>query len=159
MHRTWTSKDKFTYIKAIHKNNYSQAKSLRMQSGAFTPCPIKPTQNAIPKDLNLQSIFTNMLQSAQTLNKSYPIPHMTHIYQNTNLSSNRNSNKNNISRKSLLKSIYDFFTFFHIDHKIFFKTILLYDMISIENERKKLLSSIEEIALGAMIISIKFVKI
>jgi len=156
MHRTWTSKDKFTYIKAIHKNNYSQAKSLRMQSGAFTPCPIKPTQNAIPKDLNLQSIFTNMLQSAQTLNKSYPIPHMTHIYQNTNLSSNRNSNKNNISRKSLLKSIYDFFTFFHIDHKIFFKTILLYDMISIENERKKLLSSIEEIALGAMIISIKF---
>ena len=156
MRRTWTSKDKFTYIKAIHKNNYSQAKSLHLTSGVFTPCPIKPTQNAIPKDLNLQSIFTNMLQSSQTLNKSYPIPYKTHIYQNTNLSSNRNTNINSFTRKSLLKSIYDFFSFFHIDHKIFFKTILLYDMISIENEKKKLLSSMEEIALGAMIISIKF---
>ena len=156
MRRTWTSKDKFTYIKAIHKNNYSQTKSLHLGSGAFAPCPIKPTQNAIPKDLNLQSIFTNMLQSSQSLNKSYPIPHKTHIYQNTNLNSNRIININNNTRKSLLKSIYDFFTFFHIDHKIFFKTILLYDMISIENEKKKLLSSMEEIALGALIISIKF---
>ena len=156
MRRTWTSKDKFTYIKAIHKNNYSQTKSLLLASGGFTPCPIKPTQNAIPKDLNLQSIFTNMLQSSQSLNKSYPILHKTHIYQNTNLSSNRNTNTNNITRKSLLKSIYDFFTFFHIDQKIFFKTILLFDIISIENEKKKLLASMEEIALGAMIISIKF---
>ena len=156
MHRTWTSKDNFTYIKAIHKNNYSQTKSLHLGSGSFTPCPIKPTQNAIPKDLNLQSIFTNMLQSSQSLNKSYPIPHKTHIYQNTNLSSNRITNINNNTRKSILKSIYDFFIFFNIDHKIFFKTILLYDIISIENEKKKLLSSIEEIALGAMIISIKF---
>ena len=156
MHRTWTSKDNFTYIKAIHKNNYSQTKSLHLGSGSFTPCPIKPTQNAIPKDLNLQSIFTNMLQSSQSLNKSYPIPHKTHIYQNTNLSSNRITNINNNTRKSILKSIYDFFIFFNIDHKIFFKTILLYDIISIENEKKKLLSSMEEIALGAMIISIKF---
>ena len=156
MHRTWTSKDNFTYIKAIHKNNYSQTKSLLLGSGSFTPCPIKPTQNAIPKDLNLQSIFTNMLQSSQSLNKSYPIPHKTHIYQNTNLSSNRITNINNNTRKSILKSIYDFFIFFNIDHKIFFKTILLYDIISIENEKKKLLSSMEEIALGAMIISIKF---
>ena len=156
MRRTWTSKDKFTYIKAIHKNNYSQTKSLSLASGGFTPCPIKPTQNAIPKDLNLQSIFTNMLQSSQSLNKCYPILHKTHIYQNTKLSSNRNTNINNNTRKSLLKNIYDFFTFFHIDHKIFFKTILLYDIISIENEKKKLLASMEEIALGAMIISIKF---
>ena len=156
MHRTWTSKDKFTYIKAIHKNNYSQTKSLRMTSGTFAPCPIKPTQNAIPKDLNLQSIFTYMFQSSQSLNKSYPIPYKTHIYQNTNISSNKNTNISNITRKTLFNSIYDFFTFFHIDHKIFFKTILLYDMISIENEKKKLLSSMEEIALGAMIISIKF---
>ena len=156
MHRTWTSKDNFTYIKAIHKNNYSQTKSLHLGSGSFTPCPIKPTQNAIPKDLNLQSIFTNMLQSSQSLNKSYPIPHKTHIYQNTNLSSNRITNINNNTRKSILKSIYDFFIFFNIDHKIFFKTILLYDIISIENEKRKLLTSMEEIALGAMIISIKF---
>ena len=51
MRRTWTSKDKFTYIKAIHKNNYSQTKSLNLGSGAFAPCPIKPTQNAIPKEI------------------------------------------------------------------------------------------------------------
>ena len=149
MHRTWTSKDKFTYVKAIHKSNYSQQKSLRLTSG-ITPYPIKPSQNMIPKDLNLQQIFTNMIKSSLDLSKKY-----SSSINNNDIDTNENTN-NFSSRKIILKKIRDFFLFYNIEYKIYFKSILLYDIISIENENKKLLSSEEEIALGALILSIKF---
>jgi len=149
MHRTWTSKDKFTYVKAIHKSNYSQQKSLRLSSG-ITPYPIKPSQNMIPKDLNLQQIFTNMIKSSLDLSKKY-----SSSINNNDIDTNENTN-NFSSRKIILKKIRDFFLFYNIEYKIYFKSILLYDIISIENENKKLLSSEEEIALGALILSIKF---
>ena len=148
MHRTWTSKDKFTYVKAIHKSNYSQQKSLRLSSG-ITPYPIKPSQNMIPKDLNLQQIFTNMIKSSLDLSKKY-----SSSINNTDI--DINVNVNDFSRKIILKKIRDFFLFYNIEYKIIFKTILLYDIITIENEKRKLLSSLEEIALGALILSIKF---
>ena len=146
MHRTWTSKDKFTYVKAIHKSNYSQQKSLRISSG-FTPYPIKPSQNMIPKDLNLQQIFTNMIKSSLDLSKKY-----SSSINNIDI----DINVNDFSRKIILKKIKDFFLFYNIEYKIIFKTILLYDIITIENENRKFLSSAEEIALGALILSIKF---
>lgn len=146
MHRAWTSKDKFTYVKAIHKSNYSQQKSLRISSG-ITPYPIKPSQNMIPKDLNLQLVFTNMIKSSLDLSKKYSLS-----IKNIDI----DINSNDFSRKTILKKIRDFFLFYNIEYKIFFKTILLYDIISIENENRKLLSSAEEIALGALILSIKF---
>ena len=152
MRRTWTSKDKFTYVKAIHRNNYSLTKALRLKPSNINPFPIKPTQNIIPKDLNLQLIFTNMMKSSEELSKTYS----PSIINNINSNSNFNSNINNISRKTFLEKIRDFFLFFNIDYKIFFKAILLYDIITLENNEKKLLSSIEEIALGALILSIKF---
>ena len=146
MHRTWTSKDKFTYVKAIHKSNYSQQKSLRISSG-ITPYPIKPSQNMIPKDLNLQQIFTNMIKSSLDLSKKYSLS-----INNIDI----DINVNDFSRKIILKKIKDFFLFYNIEYKIIFKTILLYDIITIENENRKFLSSAEEIALGALILSIKF---
>jgi len=146
MHRTWTSKDKFTYVKAIHKSNYSQQKSLRISSG-ITPYPIKPSQNMIPKDLNLQQIFTNMIKSSLDLSKKY-----SSSINNIDI----DINVNDFSRKIILKKIKDFFLFYNIEYKIIFKTILLYDIITIENENRKFLSSAEEIALGALILSIKF---
>ena len=149
MHRTWTSKDKFTYVKAIHKSNYSQQKSLRLSSG-ITPYPIKPSQNMIPKDLNLQQIFTNMIKSSLDLSKKY-----SSSINNNDIDTNSNTNIFS-SRKIILKKIRDFFLFYSIEYKIYFKSILLYDIISIENENRKLLSSEEEIALGALILSIKF---
>ena len=148
MHRTWTSKDKFTYVKAIHKSNYSQQKSLRLSSG-ITPYPIKPSQNMIPKDLNLQQIFTNMIKSSLDLSKKY-----SSSINNTDI--DINVNVNDFSRKIILKKIRDFFLFYNIEYKIIFKAILLFDIITIENEKRKLLSSLEEIALGALILSIKF---
>ena len=146
MHRTWTSKDKFTYVKAIHKSNYSQQKSLRLSSG-ITPYPIKPSQNMIPKDLNLQQIFTNMIKSSLDLSKKY-----SSSINNIDI----DIKVNDFSRKIILDKLRDFFLFYNIEYKIFFKTILLYDIITIENENRKLLSSAEEIALGALILSIKF---
>lgn len=96
MHRTWTSKDKFTYVKAIHKSNYSQQKSLRLSSG-ITPYPIKPSQNMIPKDLNLQQIFTNMIKSSLDLSKKY-----SSSINNTDIDINVNVNdffkKNNFKK-------------------------------------------------------------
>ena len=146
MYRTWTSKDKFTYVKAIHKSNYSQQKSLR-RSSDITPYPIKPSQNMIPKDLNLQQIFTNMIKSSLDLSKKYSSS-INNIDTDINV--------NDFSRKIILKKIKDFFLFYNIEYKIIFKTILLYDIITIENENRKFLSSAEEIALGALILSIKF---
>ena len=152
MRRTWTSKDKFTYIKAIHKNNYSLTKTLKLTASSLTPCPIKPTENIIPKDLNLQKIFTNMLKSSQDLSKIY-FPLITkNIYLNKNL----NSQISTFSRITILRKIREFFLYYNIDYKIYFKSILLFDIITIENEDKKLLYSSEEIALGALILSIKF---
>ena len=152
MRRTLTtSKDKFTYIKAIHKKNYSLAKSLKLKK-SVTTCPIKPTENVIPKDLNLQKIFVNMLKSSQNLSKKCFPRIAKNIYSNINL----NTSVNNTSRINILRKIRDFFLFYNIDYKIYFKTILLYDIISIENENSKLLNSKEEISLGALILSIKF---
>ena len=147
MYRTLTNKDKFTYIKAIHKNNYSLTKSLRLKSASIIPCPIKPKENIIPKDLNLQKIFTNMLKSSQELSKTYSPSIIKNTYANIFL----NININNISRKTILRKIRDFFLFHNIDYKIYFKAILLYDIISIENENKKLFLSLEDIAIGSLI--------
>ena len=152
MRRTVTNKDKFTYIKAIHKNNYSLTKSLRLTSASSTPCPIKPTENIIPKDLHLQKIFTNMLNSSNQLSKIYSSYIINHSCSTISLNFNSNNNK----RKTILRKIRDFFLYYNIDYKIYFKTILLYDIILLENENKKFLSSEDEIALGSLILSIKF---
>ena len=151
MYRTWTSQNKFTYIKAITKrNNNSITKSLQLREEDKTSCPIKPSKNIIPKDLNLQKIFTNMLKSSQDLIKNYSFSTLDNSCNDLCSSTNKHL------RNEIFRKIREFFVFFKIEYKIFFKTILLYDFISIENEKKKLLFSSEEIALGALILSIKF---
>ena len=152
MRRTFTNTNKFTYIKAIHKKNYSLTKSLRLTASSITPCPIKPTENIIPKDLNLQKIFTNMLKSSQDLSNKYSPSIIKKLYSNITLNIDINSK----SRKTILGKMRDFFLYYNIDYKIYFKSILLYDIISIESQTKQLLSSIEEKALGSLILSIKF---
>ena len=135
MRRTFTNKNKFTYIKAIHKKNYSLTKSLRLNASSITPYPIKPTENIIPKDLNLQKIFTNMLKSSQDLSNKYSPSIIKKLYSNITL----NININGKSRKTILGKMRDFFLYYNIDYKIYFKSILLYDIISIESQTKQLL--------------------
>ena len=143
MHRTLTNNDKFTYTKSIRKNNNSRAKINQNNEKVSPPCPIKPSKSIIPKDINLQKIFTTMLQSSYDFSITY-----------SNLTSTVNIE--NSTRKKLFKKIREFFISNIIEYRIYFKTILLFDIILIENEKTKLLKSTEEIAIGALMLSVKF---
>jgi hypothetical protein len=153
MIRKWTSKDNFTYTKAIHKFNYSLTKSLPTTASSITPCPIKPSKNIIPKDLNLQKIFTNMVKSYRDLSQIYDSSKTTN---NSPIPNTNVIEENNFTRKKILKKIHDFFVYYNIEYKIFFKTIVLYDIIAKENEKKNLLPSLDDVAIGALMLSIKF---
>lgn len=145
MLRTTTNKNtkKFIYFKILPKNNKIHSNSFRHTDNKFESYPIKPSKNIIPKDINLQKIFAIMKKSSEELSKTY-----SHLINKYNL--------NNTSRKILINKIKDFILHNHIDSKILFKAILLLDILRIENEMKKLLISNEEIALGALILSLKF---
>ena len=143
MHRTWTNNDKFTYTKSIRKYNNSKTKSFLISEKITNPCPIKSSKSIIPKDLNLEKIFSIMLKTSLDFNIMY-----------SNLTSTVNID--NFSRKKIFRKIREYFISNLIEYKIYFKTILLFDIISIENENLKLLSNFEEISLGALMLSIKF---
>ena len=144
MLRTTTNKNtKFIYFKILPKSNKIHSNSFRHMNNKFESYPIKPSKNIIPKDISLQKIFAIMKESSQELSKTY-----SHLINKYNL--------NNTSRKTLINKIKDFIIHNHIDSKILFKAILLLDILLIENEMKKLLINNEEIALGAMILSLKF---
>ena len=146
MIRTTTNKDtkKLIYFKILPKSNKIFSNSFRyMTDNKFESYPIKPSKNIIPKDINLQKIFAIMKKSSQDLSKSY-----SHLINKYNL--------NNTSRKTIINKIKDFIIHNHIDSKILFKAILLLDILLIENEMKKLLKDNEEIALGALILTLKF---
>ena len=145
MLRTTTNKNtkKFIYFKILPKNNKILSNSFRHTDNKFESYPIKPSKNIIPKDISLQKIFAIMKKSSQELSKTY-----SHLINKYNL--------NNTSRKTLINKIKDFILHNHIDSKLLFKAILLLDILRIENEMKKLLISNEEIALGALILSLKF---
>ena len=68
--------------------------------------------------------------------------------------SNININ-NSINRKKILNNIKEFILIHRIEYKIYYKIIILYDILLIENESKKLLSE-EDIGLGALVLSVKF---
>jgi len=141
MHRILTNNDNFRYSKSIH--NKFKTKSFQFDDISIIPYPIKPCNNIIPKDINLQKIFTVMLTSSYNLSINY-----SNLLNNINIENNE--------RKKIFKKIREYFISNLIEYKIYFKTIVLFDIISIENQNKKLLNSIEEIALGALMLSIKF---
>jgi len=146
MLRTTTNKNtkKLIYFKILPKSNKILSNSFRhMTDNKFESYPIKPSKNIIPKDISLQKIFAIMKKSSQDLSKSY-----SHLINKYNI--------NNTSRKTIINKIKDFIIHNHIDSKILFKAILLLDILLIENEIKKLLINNEEIALGALILTLKF---
>ena len=149
MNLTYEEKDKYIYIKANNKKNFSLRKSiyfqtyLKNENNFLEAYPIKPIQNIIPKDINLHKIFMIQKTSSQKINKKFAF-----------LSDNDIKNANN-SRKKILNKIKEFILRHHIDYKIYYKIIILYDILLLENKSKKLLSN-EEIALGALVLSYKF---
>ena len=145
MQRKIPNKDLFSYTKFIQSHHTSRFKLSNLVINGNFPYPIKPSEYLIPKDLDLQQIFTNMLKSSDVFYKTYAskIPLLINI------------NNNNNTRKLLLKYMLKFFEYHNINKKIFFKSILLLDILIFENKKNRLLS-LEEIALGALILSIKF---
>ena len=140
--------NKFIYTKAIKTKNDSLFKSVTIQDNSSInnnseSYPIKPSQNIIPQDINLQKIFFLMKKTSRSLTNKYS----NILYKNT---------QTKFERKSMINKIKEYFMLNRIEPKIFFKTILLYDILIIENAKIKLLTSFEEIVLGALILSIKF---
>ena len=138
-----TSRNSFVYTKAVQKKNNSLAKPLKNNDKKIESFPIKPIKNIIPKDVNLQKIFLLMNKCSKFLFDNYS------NYLNYN-------NQKNSERKEIMNKIKDYFINNNIEYKIFFKTIVLYDILIIQNKAKQLLTSIEDIVLGSLILSIKF---
>ena len=151
MNLTYEEKDKYIYVKANQRKNYSSRKSIyfktynKNEKNIFEEYPIRPFQNKIPNDINLYKIFLFQKNSSQNINKRF-------LYWDDIKYSN---NMNNLNRKKILYKIKEFLYRYNIDYKIYYKMILLYDIILIENEKKKLLTN-DEIALGALVLSVKF---
>ena len=149
MNLTYEEKDKYIYIKANNKKNFSLKKSnyfqtyLKSENKFLEAYPIKPIQNIIPKDISLHKIFVIQKACTQKINKKFEFL------------SDIDINNASFSRKKILNKIKEFILRHHIDYKIYYKTIILYDILLIENKYKKLLSN-EEIALGALVLSVKF---
>ena len=147
MNLTYEEKDKYIYIKANQRKNYSLRKNKYCKAynekgkTISESIPIKPHQNIISNDINLHKIFLVQKASSQNINKIFDIKY--------------NNNMLNLNRRKILYKIKEFLYLYNIDYKIYYKTILLYDIILIENENKKFLSN-DEIALGALVLSVKF---
>lgn len=138
-----SSRNGFVYTKAFQKKNNSLTKPLKNNDKKIESYPIKPIKNIIPKDVNLQKIFLLMNKSSQALFDNYS------NYLDYN-------NQKNSERKEIMNKIKDYFINNNIEYKIFFKAIVLYDILIIQNKTKQLLTSIEDIVLGSLILSIKF---
>ena len=154
MNLTYEEKDKYIYIKANQRKNYSLRKSIYFkiynkkdkEKNNFESYPIKPFQNTkIPNDINLHKIFLFQKTSLHNINKTFSF--LNDIkYCN---------NKRNLNRRKILYKVKEFLYRYNIDYKIYYKIILLYDIILIENQKNKLLSN-DDIALGALVLSVKF---
>ena len=137
MNLTYEEKDKYIYVKANQRKNYSSRKSIyfktynKNEKNIFEEYPIRPFQNIIPNDINLHKIFLFQKNSSQNINKRF-------LYWDDIKYSN---NMNNLNRKKILYKIKEFLYRYNIDYKIYYKMILLYDIILIENEKKKLLTN------------------
>ena len=150
MNLAYKEKDKILYIKENHRQIYSLKKPIYFKTYSknderlLEAYPIKPFQNIIPKDINLQKIFTIQRTSSQIINKRF-----------SSLFNSTISNTNNTNRIKILNKVKEFILRYHLDYKIYYKMIILYDTLLIENEAKKLLTN-EDIALGALVLSVKF---
>ena len=150
MNLTYKEKDKNLYIIGNQRKIYSLKKPIYFRTYTknderfLESYPIKYFQNIIPKDINLQKIFAIQKISSQIINKRY-----------SSLCNINNKNTNNTNRLKILNKVKEFISRYHLDYKIYYKMIILYDILLIENESKKLLTN-EDIALGALVLSVKF---
>ena len=145
------------YLKILHnfhnqQKNKESLKSKKLQNSSSTfhndikeiPYSIKPLLCSIPKDINLQEIFINMM------NSSFKINGNKSIYL-------KMSQKELSLRKFILNCIKMYINKYKFPKKLLCSIIFLYDILTIRNIEKRLISSPEEIAIGATVLTLKFI--
>ena len=108
------------------------------------PYSIKPLFCSVPKDVNMHKILVNMMKSSFKINGNKSI----YI---------KMSRKELKIRKSIINSIQSFIKQKSISKKIFCAIIFLYDILNIKNIDKKIISSQEELGIGALLLTLKFI--
>ena len=140
--------NKFYY----HKKNKESYQSYRNSSTNVSivnknknaiPYSIKPLYCSVPKDVSLQKIFVNMMNSSFKINENKSI-YSKMTEEDLDL------------RNSILNTIKIYLNKNGIHRKILCSIIFLFDILTIKNKEKKILKKYEEIGIGAAILSLKF---
>ena len=132
-----------------HRKNPEISKTTRYSSSNTkknkdeVPYSIKPLFCSIPKDINLHEIFVNMMNSSFKINGNKSI-YLKMSQEDLEL------------RNKLLKNIQLFLEKSGIQKKILCSIIFLFDILAIKNKEQKLLSTFEEIGIGATFLTLKF---
>ena len=121
----------------LNRNNDSNQISLK----PINTFSLKPISLIIPQDIDVKEILKNMLEKINKKGDNF------YIYKKLN-------QLEEINRKNIIESMKKFLTENRIKCTILYSSIFLFDMIYSKKQNNIL--SLEEIALGALILSIKF---
>ena len=111
----------------------------------YIPCSIKPNYLIIPKDINMRKIFLNMLKNSKN---------DINYYKSL-------TRKEKFKRFKYIEIIKNFIIYHKIKNSIFLNTIFLLDILisknnNEENNKNNIILNLEQLSLGALILSIKF---
>ena len=109
------------------------------------PYSIKPLFCSVPKDVNMHKILINMMNSSFKINGNKTI----YI---------KMSQKDLKKRNLILSVIKSFINNKGVSKKIFCAIIFLFDILNIKNLEKKIISTQEELGIGALLLTVKFIK-
>ena len=107
------------------------------------PYSIKPLFCSVPKDVSLHKIFVNMMNSSFKINGNKPI-YFKMPEEDLEI------------RNYVLNKIKLFLEKNGIQKKILCSIIFLFDILTIKNKEKKLMTSFEEIGIGSALLTMKF---
>ena len=112
----------------------------------YIPCSIKPNYLIIPKDINVRNIFLNM-------NKNYKNENNINYYKSL-------TKKEKFKRLKYIEIIKNFILYHQIKNSILLNTIFFLDILIYKNNneddnKSKIILNLEQLCLGALILSIK----
>ena len=141
--KCYLKKFNLTSKQNIFRQSYKEIKNPNITQA--TPYSIKPLNCSIPRDINLHDIFYNML------NISHKISRNLAYYIELSL-------EEKIARTEIFQAINNFLTVNNAYHqsKIMCNVMYFFDILMNKNKDKKLLDSPYQIAMGAVLLSIKF---
>ena len=129
------------YIKSLKLSSSNEVSAKYHQE---IPYSIKPLFCTVPKDVNIHKIMVNMMKSSFKINDNKSI----YKQMSADDLKKRNEILNNIKVYLNKKSV---------SKKILCAIIFLYDILTIKNAEKKILTLPEEIGIGALLLTLKFV--